>query len=90
MTIKSIDANACISCGICWTICPNDVLRPNSDDIPQIVYVQDCTGCKLCEDRCAVSAIDVAMGAARKANENLAMRQYLIGLGIEVSKEIDA
>ncbi|MBI4322014.1 MAG: ferredoxin family protein [Chloroflexi bacterium] len=82
MTIKNIDANACLCCGICWTICPNDVLRPGEDDIPFIAYVEDCTACKLCEDRCAVNAIQVQPGAAAKANEAFAMRQYLIGLGI--------
>ncbi|MBI4316879.1 MAG: ferredoxin family protein [Chloroflexi bacterium] len=82
MTIKHIDVDACIACTICWTICPNDVLRPGPDGIPYIAYVEDCTACKLCEDRCAMSAIQVQPGAAAKANEAFAMRQYLIGLAV--------
>ena len=89
MVIRAIDQEACTACGICELVCPNDVIRPDGAGRPYVAFVEDCTACRLCEDRCSLGAITVQLGAARKASEVYAFRQYLIGLGIDVrlSKE---
>lgn len=84
MVIKSINQEACAVCGVCELVCPNDIIRSDAEGRPYIAYAEDCTACGLCRDRCSFGAITVQLGAARKASEVHAFRQYLIGLGIQV------
>ncbi|MBI4318003.1 MAG: ferredoxin family protein [Chloroflexi bacterium] len=90
MTVNHIDLGACLRCGICSAVCPNDVLREAQDHTPYIAYPEDCTACRLCEERCTFDAIAVKPGAVKKSSEIFAFRQYLIGLGLAEDGRGDA
>lgn len=87
MAIQSIDLGSCNGCGICVRICPNDVFKvTRADKKPSIAYQEDCTICRLCEEECKPGAISVSSPVPKQGSETFPMRQYLIGLGITVSK----
>ncbi|MBI4322018.1 MAG: 4Fe-4S binding protein [Chloroflexi bacterium] len=52
-------------------------------------YPEDCTACRLCEERCTFDAITVKPGAVKKSSEIFAFRQYLIGLGLQTNTNTD-
>ena len=82
MTIKSIDLSTCSRCGVCYLVCPNDVIRSKDNTEPVILFKEDCTACALCAERCPFGCITVIPGAAKKFNEVFTMKYYLKGLGI--------
>ncbi|MBI4320616.1 MAG: ferredoxin family protein [Chloroflexi bacterium] len=60
MGIKSIDAEQCNGCGLCFDWCPVDVIRMDEDSgKAYIAYPNDCHVCYLCEEACNVGAIVV-------------------------------
>lgn len=42
----------CKSCGICYSLCPKNVLAANENGKPKVVDKDACIVCKLCELRC--------------------------------------
>jgi formate hydrogenlyase subunit 6/NADH:ubiquinone oxidoreductase subunit I len=53
----SINWNACIQCGVCVAICPQE--ESFISDFDTIAIDRACTiACMICEDICPVSAID--------------------------------
>lgn len=58
--IEVVLADACISCGKCALVCPNDVFDGESGDIPVIARQDDCVTCYLCEAYCPVDALYVS------------------------------
>jgi NAD-dependent dihydropyrimidine dehydrogenase PreA subunit len=62
MGIESIDREICKGCGICFSVCPQDVLRMDEESTtPKIVYPEDCVACWACEMFCPVDAIHVTL-----------------------------
>jgi NAD-dependent dihydropyrimidine dehydrogenase PreA subunit len=59
-TIK-INLEGCISCGVCFEICPTDVFRMDSGNKPKpyVQYPSDCQACFLCEFDCPAKVIKV-------------------------------
>lgn len=55
------DFNAayCKSCGICYGLCPKQVLAADDEAKPTVVNADECILCRLCEFRCPDFAIRV-------------------------------
>ena len=47
----------CKECGICIEFCPKQVFERGPDEKSEVVRVQDCIGCQLCQYRCPDFAI---------------------------------
>ena len=47
------------SCGICYGLCPKNVLAADHDGKPQVIDADACILCRLCELRCPDYAIRV-------------------------------
>lgn len=54
-----INARWCKSCGICIAFCQPEVLQAGRDGVPQVLDLEACTLCMLCELRCPDFAIVV-------------------------------
>lgn len=55
----SLNRQYCKSCGICYGLCPKEVLAPDENGKPKVVNADACILCKLCEFRCPDFAIRV-------------------------------
>ncbi len=64
----AINEQRCRSCGICYDLCPEDVLVA-SDPLRKAVVLNldSCTGCRLCEWLCTDWAINVVTTPIREA-----------------------
>ena len=47
----------CKTCGICYTLCPKNVLGSDKSGRPKVVNADACVLCRLCEYRCPDFAI---------------------------------
>ncbi len=57
-----INENRCRSCGICYKLCPTNVLGAESPLYKaEVVDIEKCTGCRLCELLCTDFAINVVV-----------------------------
>lgn len=54
-----INTEWCKGCGICVAFCPKQVLELNRQDKPEVVRLEDCIACMMCELRCPDLAIEV-------------------------------
>ena len=50
--------NACIGCGVCSDICPNDAIGI-VDGVATLIEPENCEGCGICEELCEQRAIEV-------------------------------
>lgn len=67
MTVRRIDPNLCLGCGVCYLCCPEDVYRFDEEKkLPIIKYPKDCVGCLFCGLLCPTNAISVNTGKGRK------------------------
>lgn len=66
MGVRHVDKKKCLRCGLCVTICPQDVLRRDDKKYPVITYLQDCQSCFLCEKYCPAQAITVSADRERR------------------------
>ena len=66
--ILSIDHGNCINCGVCWKVCPEDVLYPSNDPdkFVEIRYIKDCVACFVCEAYCPQQCIN---GNAKRSRD---------------------
>lgn len=55
----TINTDWCKGCGICVVFCPKQVLEMNQKDQAEVVRLDDCIACLMCELRCPDLAIDV-------------------------------
>ena len=55
----SLNSSYCKSCGICYGLCPRNVLSADSDGKPTVMDADNCSLCRLCELRCPDFAIRV-------------------------------
>ena len=53
------NAKYCKSCGICYSLCPKQVLSADDEGKPTVVNAEACILCRLCEFRCPDFAIRV-------------------------------
>lgn len=53
----SFNSSYCKSCGICYGLCPKNVLTADHDGKPIVLDADSCILCKLCELRCPDFAI---------------------------------
>ncbi len=54
-----MDSRLCKACGICYTLCPQEVLAADAMGKPMVANADKCILCKLCEYRCPDFAIRV-------------------------------
>jgi len=67
MAIDELDQELCSACGICFSICPQDVFRLDEQTRkPIIKYASDCVACWSCELFCPVHCIKVSESRSRK------------------------
>ena len=55
----SVNAKLCKKCGICYSLCPKEVLKADQDGRPAAVAPENCIFCKFCEMRCPDFAIRI-------------------------------
>ena len=57
-----INEQWCKGCGICVEFCPKKVLAMNRRGKPEVIDLESCTKCQLCDLRCPDFAITVEEG----------------------------
>lgn len=56
--VANINPGKCVSCGVCWTVCPYGAISPNENNIA-VVNEALCKGCGLCCSGCRSGAPDL-------------------------------
>ena len=68
MGINWIDPQKCNGCGLCELICPQDVIRLQTETNKAVIqYLGDCQSCFLCELECPEDDIYVTPYRERRA-----------------------
>lgn len=49
----------CKQCGICVAFCPKQVLKQQMGHTPEVVRIEACIGCRMCQLRCPDFAIEM-------------------------------
>ncbi len=57
-----IDAEACIGCGSCVEVCPEDGVLGLVDGIAHVIHGSRCIGHGLCAEVCPVAAVKIGLG----------------------------
>lgn len=63
--IIHIDERVCKGCDLCVFYCPKDVLKladkmnQKGYNVAEVIHLENCIGCRLCEDACPDFAIFV-------------------------------
>jgi adenylylsulfate reductase subunit B len=52
-----IDDSLCELCGICFDVCPQDILSFEGDEVPTVSYPDECWHCGACVLDCPVEAV---------------------------------
>jgi heterodisulfide reductase subunit A len=56
--VANVDENACVSCGLCVSLCPYGAIEKDAEGIARVNDVL-CKGCGLCAASCPAKAIDM-------------------------------
>jgi uncharacterized protein (DUF169 family)/NAD-dependent dihydropyrimidine dehydrogenase PreA subunit len=70
----TIDAGACVNCGLCVAFCPVEVFENAAPEaaVPTIAHPELCWGCETCVGQCPEQAVSVVVdGTAGKLDEKL-------------------
>lgn len=51
-----IDKDKCTKCAICWLYCPENCIKLDSDNTPE-VNLAHCKGCGICAKECPIKGI---------------------------------
>ncbi len=65
----AVDLDLCKACGICITLCPEDVFDADDQAMPVIARPDACTACLLCELHCPDFAIEVRRPVKKAAGK---------------------
>lgn len=95
--IELVIESACVECGICVKVCPNDIFEATDDGVPVIARQEDCHTCFLCEAYCPVDALYVSplsipdpVASAEKAAGFRGSYRRAIGWGKDLPKTAPA
>jgi NAD-dependent dihydropyrimidine dehydrogenase PreA subunit len=58
------DYEKCNGCGICYRLCPLDVIRLDEEGKPYVEYPDECQLCFICQVECPVGAVRVRVSLA--------------------------
>lgn len=58
--IELVSEQRCVTCDLCFKICPMDVFDRTDTGLPVIARQQDCQTCYMCEAHCPTDALFVA------------------------------
>lgn len=64
-----IDTDHCSGCSICWSCCPYDALKPQTDGEKATLDIERCQLCGLCHSACPSGAIEIDYDASLKTRE---------------------
>lgn len=60
MSVKRVDVNKCIGCGMCFKVCPMDVFRMNTALGKSVIaYPENCQSCGQCYYNCPVGSLTI-------------------------------
>ena len=54
----------CTKCGICYDLCPLDVISLNEEEEPFVFYPDECQLCFICQVECPSEAVHVKIPLA--------------------------
>ena len=54
----------CTKCGICYDLCPLDVISLNAEEEPYVLYPDECQLCFICQVECPAKAVHVKIPLA--------------------------
>ena len=60
----TFDYKKCINCGICYNVCPMDIIMLDKEGKPHVIYPDECQLCFICQEECPTDAIKVKIPIA--------------------------
>ena len=58
------DYEKCTQCGICYNLCPLDVIALDEESKPYVKYPDECQLCFICQVECPAEAVKVKIPLA--------------------------
>jgi len=58
------DYEKCTQCGICYNLCPLDVIALDGESKPYVKYPDECQLCFICQVECPAEAVKVKIPLA--------------------------
>ncbi|KON33328.1 MAG: hypothetical protein AC479_04865 [miscellaneous Crenarchaeota group-6 archaeon AD8-1] len=59
LAVVNINQDLCSRCGVCYSICPYDAIKRDSESGEVAIDIQECQVCGICSSACPVAAIDM-------------------------------
>ena len=60
LAVVNINQDLCSRCSICYSICPYDAIKRDSETDEVEIDIQECQVCGICSSGCPVAAIEIA------------------------------